>query len=263
MPQGEPRTKERGAAPGMVRLHFLVGYNGADFAGWQSQKTGESVQDAIEKVFGELAGTPLRIHGAGRTDTGVHAIAQSFHADLPPGRFDFATWVRAMNAHLPAGVRILSVKQAPRLFHARFSSTGKVYQYRIWNDPVLHPLENGRAWHVPKPLDVGLLREVAAIIGGTHDFTNFAGNRKKPLENPVRTLKPVRMKKSVSLLTLEFDGSGFLYHMVRLLTGEMIRVAMGRQDLETFRTRLLNPDESSKASFCAPAEGLYLLRVRY
>src|SRR5438067_6784607 len=172
------------------RLKFIVAYDGAPFAGWQSQSHRNTVQDHLERAFERIAGTSVRVHGAGRTDAGVHALAQCAHADVT--RRTPIDWVAALNAHLPREIRVLRCVRAPADFHARYSAKGKIYTYRIWNAPVLSPFELGRAWHLPgAPLDVGALKNAAALFVGTHDFAAFAANRGKagPVEpDTVRTI---------------------------------------------------------------------------
>lgn len=252
-------------AEAQERLKLTIAYDGRPFSGWQSQADANGVQDHIEAAFLSVAGLKLRIHGSGRTDAGVHATGQIAHADLPRGRLTPATWQAALNAHLPDGIRIT---QATRVrggedgFHARFSAKGKRYLYRIWNAPYLHPLEIGRAWHVPRSLDRDLLREAAALLIGRHDFARFTANRGQKENNTVRTIRQIRVRSSGPLVTLTFEGDGFLYKMVRLLTGTIVRVAEGRAPLSFIRD-LLSPQVRARTHFMAVAEGLYLTRVLY
>jgi tRNA pseudouridine38-40 synthase len=156
----------------------------------------------------------------------------------------------------------LDAKRAAPGFHARFSATGKIYNYRVWNARSLHPLEIGRVWHVPSPVDIEALRQAAEILSGSHDFAAFAANRGKPDENTVRTIHQIAVRRSGAILNLRFEGDGFLYRMVRLLTGSMIRMAQGKQTLEWLRSFIDSP-EARKTSYCAPAQGLFLNRVLY
>src|SRR6188472_728200 len=124
------------------RLRFTVAYDGATFAGWQSQANGNTIQDRLEAAFATFARKPARVHGAGRTDAGVHALAQSAHVDLPSAAIPAWQWVEALNGALPPTIRVMACRWVSPKFHARFSATGKVYRYRIWNGAVLPPLEN-------------------------------------------------------------------------------------------------------------------------
>ena len=248
------------------RLRFTVAYNGRLFKGWQSQACGNAVQDYLEAAFGKLCGGGDRVpvHGSGRTDAGVHALAQTAHAEVPADRLTPADWVFALNAHLPHEIRVLRCAWAAPGFHARFSATGKIYRYRVWNGPVLPPLEIGRAWHVFLPLDMDLLRQCATAFTGTHDFAGFAANRGVPATDTIRTLRRIGVVgRSGGLVTLTFEGDGFLYRMVRLLTGSFIRCAKGKASPEWLTGLLDRTGPRAKTSYAAPAEGLYLCRVLY
>jgi tRNA pseudouridine38-40 synthase len=244
------------------RLKLIVAYDGAPFAGWQSQSHRNAVQDHLERAFERVTGGAVRVHGAGRTDAGVHALAQCAHADLsnkflPPDR-----WIKALNALLPPAIRVLRCRYVSQDFHARLSAKGKIYCYRIWNAPVLPPFEYRRAWHVARPLDLKVMKSAAKYFVGTHDFAGFAANRGKPERTTVRTINSVRVRKKGPCITIEFDGDGFLYKMVRLMVGALMKCALGKMHVEDITVRLKSSEPSS-ARFAAPAEGLFLVRVRY
>ncbi|MDB6175774.1 MAG: truA [Chthoniobacteraceae bacterium] len=245
-----------------VRLKMQVAYDGGPFRGWQSQAGGEAIQDHIERAFFQLCGERIVVHGAGRTDSGVHALAQVAHADVPDKKLTLPRWLTALNSFLPGEIRILKVTRARADFHARFDASGKIYAYRIWNSPVLHPLERGRVWHFPTPLDIDRIRACARMLEGRHDFGGFAANRGKPGENTVRTIHRISVQRRGALITVRFHGEGFLYRMVRLLIGTMARVGQGRAELERIG-ELLAGEGRIKSSFAAPAEGLFLVRVTY
>ncbi len=246
----------------MIRLKMQIAYDGAAFAGWQSQAGKNAVQDAIELALRNIVGGRIVVHGAGRTDSGVHALGQVAHADVPKDKFSPAAWAGAINAQLPRSVRILAATSAKRGFHARFSATGKLYHYRIWNHRFQNPLEKDRAWHVASPIDRRVLRKLCGMFEGRHDFAAFAANRGQPEKSTVRTLQKIRLSTNGNLLTMSFQGEGFLYRMVRLLSGSIVRVAQGKQTPEWLRELLENP-KGRKSSFCAPAEGLTLIKVLY
>jgi tRNA pseudouridine38-40 synthase len=243
------------------RLKLIVAYDGAPFAGWQSQSHRNTVQDHLERAFERINGAPVRVHGAGRTDTGVHALAQCAHADvlklLPTDR-----WLEALNALLPPAIRILRCRNVSNNFHSRFSTKGKMYRYRIWNAPVLPPLEYRRAWHVAQPLDLRILQSAAKHFVGTHDFASFAANRGKAEASTIRTINSVRVRQDGPCFTTEFEGDGFLYKMVRMMMGALVKSALGKAPTEEIPSRLRS-GKTGSARFVAPAEGLYLVRVRY
>jgi len=244
------------------RLKLTVAYNGAAFAGWQSQVHRNTIQDEFERALHKITGQRLRVHGAGRTDAGVHALAQGAHVDLPDRRLSVERLANALNAVLPSAVRVLRCQYVSRRFHARFSATGKLYRYRIWSGPVLPPLEVGRAWHISSPLDVDLLKAAGEKFTGTHDFAAFAANRGKNEKDTTRTMHSIRVRKSGACVTIDVAGNGFLYKMVRLMVGAMVRVALHKFELEEI-VRRLKSSRPDGARFVAPAAGLYLVKIWY
>ena len=243
------------------RLKLTVAYDGAPFAGWQSQSHRNTVQDHLERAFERVSGVVVRVHGAGRTDAGVHAFAQCAHVDvsksLPTDR-----WIKALNALLPPAIRVLRCRYVSQDFHARLSAKGKIYRYRIWTTPILAPFEYGRAWHIAQSLDLEILKSAAKHFVGTHDFAAFAANRGKPEPSTIRTIISVRVLQKGPCITIEFDGNGFLYKMVRLMVGALVNCALGKMRIEEISSRL-HSGKARSARFVAPAEGLYLVRVRY
>ncbi len=268
-----PSLPRHGPAPGCKRLRLTLAYDGAPWRGWQSMPGGRTVQDELNAAFLKVAGAPVRTQGSGRTDAGVHALAQVAHADVPESaalRAD--AWVNALNAHLPPSIRVLEVAEPEPDFHARFDATGKVYRYRIWRNRVMSPFEAGRAWPVYGRLDEDALRQGAALLTGTHDFARLSANRggekeaKQRLDpaSTTRTLRRVEVRQAgADVLEIEFEGDGFLYKMARLLTGSLVHLARGRADLAWLRDLLEQPRSGPKSHHAAPADGLYLVRVSY
>jgi tRNA pseudouridine38-40 synthase len=246
------------------RLKLTVAYDGAPFAGWQSQANGNTIQDYLEKAFAGIARRNVRVHGAGRTDAGVHALAQCAHTDLLSKEIPAWQWVQALNGALPPTIRVMACRYVSPEFHARFSAKGKVYRYRIWNGAILPPLENQRAWHVHTALDLDAMREATKVFTGTHNFAGFAANRGKPEQATVRTIGAVRLRRSGRCLTIDFFGDGFLYKMVRLMVGALVRCGKGQSSFREIEERLQFPLRfKSRERLVAPAAGLYLVRVRY
>jgi tRNA pseudouridine38-40 synthase len=240
-----------------MRLRLVIAYEGGGFKGWQSQAGGGTVQDHLEAAFATLCGERIVVHGAGRTDAGVHALGQCAHVDVSREM----DWITALNGNLPRAIRVLRCTRAAKDFHARFSAKGKIYTYRIWNGPILSPFELGRAWHVAGPLDMDLIRTAARMLEGRHDFQPFAANRGKPDKDTTRTIYSVAVQKKGPLVTLRFHGNGFLYKMVRLMTGALVKTGQGRAPADSIATYLAG--DAGKCSYAAPAEGLYLTRVIY
>jgi tRNA pseudouridine38-40 synthase len=245
-----------------ARLKLTIAYDGAPFAGWQSQAHANTIQDHLENAFRRVAGKEIRVHGAGRTDAGVHALGQCAHADVPGRARSAAVWQRALNALLPPTIRVLHCRYVSSDFHARFSAKGKIYRYRIWAAPVLPPLEVGRAWHISAPLDFKRIICAARNFIGGHDFRAFAANRGKKEANTVRTIHSIRVRKRGALITINFNGDGFLYKMVRLMVGSIVRCGLGKMPPHNIVKSLVAPRTAS-LRFAAPAEGLILVRIHY
>jgi tRNA pseudouridine38-40 synthase len=246
------------------RLKLIVAYDGAPFSGWQSQANRNGVQDHLEKAFAKICAERVCVHGAGRTDAGVHALAQCAHADLAARRYSADRWRSALNGLLPSTIRIMRCNFVSESFHARFSAKGKIYRYRSWNGDVLPPLENGRAWHVRHPLDFVSMSGAAKSFLGRHDFTSFAANRGAPVVDPERTVRRVGLQRSGPLISIDFEGDGFLYKMARLMAGALVRIGLGKTSPDEIPARLRKPSIAiSHAREVAPAGGLFLIRVGY
>lgn len=251
-----------------MRLKLTVAYDGRPYNGWQSQPDGKTVQDHLHKALAEIAKQPISIQGSGRTDSGVHALGQIAHFDTPdPTSMNPANWLAALNTKLAATIRILASEAVPPDFHARFSAVGKIYHYDICTDPVLPPHKAGLAWHLPRGLDASLLAEALQKVCGRHDFHAFAAYRgNEPLAMDYhRTIHAAYLEILADGCRLTFAGDGFLYKMVRLLTGAAVKVAQGKLRPADF-TALLDQGPHlprGKSPLCAPADGLYLQQVLY
>jgi tRNA pseudouridine38-40 synthase len=244
------------------RLKIIVAYDGGPFAGWQSQTHGNTIQDHLETAIRQVSGEETCVHGSGRTDTGVHALAQCAHFDLRESRLKPAALQKALNATLPARIRILRCAQAPSTFHARFCVRTKTYRYRIWNAPVLPPLEFGRAWHLIKPLDLSAMEAALVKFVGRHDFGAFSANSGKGRADTIRKVGRARMTKKGARIMIEIEGNGFLYKMVRMIVGALVLHSEAKLTLSEI-SKQLNGHTEGAQRFVAPAAGLFLLRVRY
>jgi tRNA pseudouridine38-40 synthase len=256
-----PNDERRPAKDRSRRLKLIVAYDGAAFSGWQSQANGDTIQDRLETAFASVVGEKVRVHGAGRTDAGVHALGQCAHVDLAT-RLEPGVLRAALNASLPSAIRVLRCGFVPRIFHARFGAQGKIYRYRIVTTPVLSPFEVDRAWHVTSPLDDRLLRACAKEFLGRHDFVGFAAQRGAAVTSTMRTIRKVRIRRAPGLTTIDFEGDGFLYKMVRLMVGAVVRCALGKITLAEVRQRLRGGPPAAER-LVAPAAGLTLVRVQY
>ncbi len=254
----------------MPRILFTCAYDGTPWRGWQSQAGGETVQDVLEAAFCAILRAPLRIAASGRTDAGVHAVAQCFHADIPEScRMSTENWRAALNAHLPGSIRVMHAEVVAADFHARFSAVGKVYEYGICTAAVLSPFLENRVWHRPMGVAEDVLRETLSVYEGTHDFRRFAARRGNEPENPpadfyLRTIYSATVEPELGgeQLRLRFHGNGFMYRMVRMLVGTAYQVAAGKMSRDALAEMLDNP-VGPKTCHCAPPGGLYLTRVLY
>lgn len=251
-----------------MRLKLTIAYDGRPYHGWQSQPGGNTVQDHLHQALLAIAKQPVPIQGSGRTDTGVHALGQTAHFDAPPAlTMNPCNWVPALNTKLPATIRVMHCEEAPPEFHARFSATGKTYHYDICTEPVLPPFRAGLAWHLPQSLDPASLTAMLARFCGPHDFHAFAAYRGN--ETPDTSHHRTILRADAAVLTdgwrLTFSGDGFLYKMVRMLTGAAVKVAQGRAAPDDLAARLDQPPglPLGKCNHCAPADGLYLEQVHY
>ncbi len=244
-----------------MRLLLEIAYHGAGLNGWQSQAGGNTVQDFLEAAFRALGENGVSVQGSGRTDAGVHANAQQAHVDVAGGRLTTREWLSALNAHLPASIRVMHLREVPSDFHARFSAIGKIYSYRIWNAPAMHPMLADRAWHVPGTLDPEGIRAASFLFTGTHDFAAFSARRTKEPEHTTRTIHGIEAVFDGPKIELRFEGGGFLYKMVRILAAAIVRHGAGRCALEELQARLR--EGSPAFSHTAPACGLCLEKVLY
>ena len=245
----------------MPRFKLTIEYDGTPFRGWQVQENDITVQGVLEKAAKALSGETVRVHGAGRTDAGVHAKGQVAHIDLTkPFRTD---QVRdAMNAHLrPHPVAILSAEQVPETFEARFSAIKRHYIYRIVNRRADLTLSLGQAWRVPKPLDTDAMHEAAQQLLGRHDFTTFraAECQAKSPEKTLDQLDVVRNGNDVSVIT---SARSFLHNQVRSMVGSLVWVGEGRWSKADLK-RALDAKDRTACGPVAPPDGLYLMQVDY
>jgi tRNA pseudouridine38-40 synthase len=251
-----------------MRLKLTITYDGRPFEGWQSQPGSNTVQDHLKRALEETAKEPMHLSGSGRTDTGVHALAQVAHFDAPDHlSMNPYNWVPALNTKLPASIRVLFCEEVSPDFHARFSATGKVYRYDLCTDPILSPFKAGLAWHLPRSLDAEVLQQALDLFVGQHDFRGFAANRgnETPETSWVRIIASATVAARDDGYRITYRGDGFMYKMVRLLTGGAVHAAQGRISLHDLGHLLDQTTSTSprKSPVCAPADGLYLEEVIY
>lgn len=244
----------------MRTLKIILAYDGTRFVGWQRQAEGESIQGLLEDALARFEGAPVTVHGAGRTDAGVHALGQVASARVGFAH-DTRTLTRALNAHLPADVRVVSVEDVADGFHARFSASGKTYRYQIRNTVVADPFDRAFVWHLPEPLSLSAMNSAAGLLIGTHDFRAFRSAGSK-ISNTVRAVTRSEWRNNAGLLTYEISGDGFLRHMVRAIVGTLVEIGRGWRQPEEI-SALLRGAARAAAGATAPALGLFLVSVDY
>ncbi len=245
-----------------LRWKVVCAYDGTAFAGWQSQPRGNSIQDVIEARIAVMVGGLVRIHGSGRTDAGVHALGQVFHFDAP-WRHGADKLLAALRVGLPPAIQIKSVRPVPSEFHARFSATGKIYEYHLHlgdADPFTRPY----AWALlrPTPPDLKVMEMAAAVLRGSHDFAAFAAFNGSEQEDTVRDLRRLEIIKRGRRVKLVFEADGFLYKMVRSLTGALVTAGEGKLAPARIKTLLKSGVRTAEIQ-TAPPQGLFLVRVLY
>jgi tRNA pseudouridine38-40 synthase len=243
-------------------LKLTLQYDGTSYVGWQRQAEGTSIQGLLEAALQPLAGRPASVHGAGRTDAGVHALGQVASVGMATA-LECTTLVRALNAVLPPDVRVTAVEDVHEAFHARFSATGKRYEYRIVNAPIVSPFIHRYVWQVIPPLDFDAIRLASGPLIGQHDFAAFqaAGSA---THSSVRTIRGIEWTDGGSdgPFVMHIEGDGFLRHMVRSIVGTLVEVGLGRLPPDAIGQALASRDRA-RAGPTAPARGLFLTRVDY
>jgi tRNA pseudouridine38-40 synthase len=245
----------------MTRWRLTVEYDGGPFVGWQRQDNGPSVQGALEEAIKGFSGEEVQVAGAGRTDSGVHALAQVAHFDL--AREADADTVRdAINFHLkPRPVAVLEAQAAASDFHARFSAIERAYRFRIVNRRAPLALDAGRAWQVAVPLDSGAMNEAAQVLVGHHDFTSFRAAQCQA-HSPVKTLDEITVTRHGETITMDVRARSFLHNQVRIIAGTLRQVGEGKWTRDDVAKALAACDRAA-AGPTAPPHGLYLAAVRY
>ncbi|NHM33407.1 tRNA pseudouridine(38-40) synthase TruA [Neobacillus terrae] len=245
----------------MQRYKCLVSYDGTGFEGYQIQPNGRTVQGELERVLNKLhKGGPVKVSGSGRTDAGVHAKGQVIHFDsalsIPEEK-----WGMALNSLLPKDLTILKVEKADPEFHARFNAVGKEYRYQLLLSKSRSPFLRNYAYHYPYPLNLEAMEEGFNYLRGTHDFTSFC-SAKTEVTDKIRTIREIDYFIKDNLLVLRFAGNGFLYNMVRILTGTLLEVGAGERKPEEL-AEILKGKDRRLAGKTAPPHGLYLWKVFY
>lgn len=242
------------------RIRLIIQYDGTDYVGWQLQENGTSVQQRLNEALLFVTGEQIRVHGSGRTDSGVHARAQVAHFDTN-ARMPADKFAVAMNMRLPRDIRVLFSEETSETFHARFSAKNKTYRYTIQTGPHADVFTRGTALHLHAPIDVQRMRRAAKDALGEHDFSAFmsAGSA---LERTVRTVSRSEWVQNGRYLFYDVSANGFLYNMVRILVGTMLEIGSGKLPEDAIARALLS-HRRGDAGGTAPPQGLALMRVQY
>lgn len=244
----------------MQRMKCIISYDGTLFSGYQVQVDTRTVQSELEAVLEKMHKKTVKVVASGRTDAGVHALGQVIHfdthLDIPADR-----WVQAMNAMLPKDIAVLSAEPVAENFHARYNAQGKTYKYEIQLSKIRNPLMRHYAYHYPYPIDIGRIEKAIKYALGTHDFSSFCAAN-TDVKDKVRTIHSIDCVQAGDVLTLTYTGNGFLYNMVRILTGTLIEIGSGKREPEEM-ANIIAARNRSAAGKTAPPQGLYLQQVYY
>ncbi len=246
-----------------MRYKLLISYDGTHYHGWQVQFNGISIQQKIEEALTLILRSKTKITGSGRTDAGVHALGQIAHFDSD-FTLDIQAILHSLNGLLPSDIRILSLSEAADDFHARYSAKGKIYAYHLYLERVLNPFKRNYVWHVPFIKNLQAMREASLQFVGTHDFTSFANEAHKGTASydSLRRIDRIDFIEEEGGYSLEFEGEGFLYMMVRNMVGTLVEVGAGKRTPQSIAEILLRKDRKC-AGQAAPAQGLFLVKVLY
>lgn len=243
------------------RTRIVVAYDGTDYCGWQIQPNGVTVEEVLNRKLGELTGEDIRIIGASRTDSGVHALGNvavfDSESPIPPERMAYA-----LNQKLPEDIIAVRSDEVPPGWHPRYQpQVTKTYEYHIYNAPVPNPLKRRYSAFVSFPMDVEAMRQGAACLAGEHDFASFC-NVRTNVEDTVRRIDGLEIEKEGADITIRVTGNGFLYNMVRIIAGTLIRVGRGFYTPEKVK-EILDARKRTEAGVTAPPEGLVLVEIVY
>lgn len=245
----------------MRNFKIIIQYDGSRYQGWQKQgSTQNTLQGKFEALLSRLAGEPVEIAASGRTDAGVHAYGQTanFHMNTDLSAQEL---MEQINQYLPEDMAVIECSEADARFHARLNAKKKTYRYRVLNSSVPHVFDRKFVYQVPEALDVEAMRKAASCLVGTHDFKSFT-SAKKSKKSTVRTIESIDIVCVGEEIRFLFTGDGFLFHMVRILTGTLLEVGLGKRSAEDM-PRLLMACDRQEAGFLAPAQGLALMEVSY
>lgn len=247
----------------MKNIAMAVLYDGTAYHGWQRQENAVTVQQTVEEALSKLTGEQIRVTGCSRTDAGVHALDYIFNfrseTGIPVEKLPYA-----LNYHLGSDISATGAWEVPEDFNARFSARGKRYIYRIWNSQMRNPFLNRYSWHIPYRLDTAAMCHAAPIFEGTHDFAGFmaAGGSQKTTVRTVRLCRAEEDPEQPGLITVTVEADAFLYNMVRIMTGTLAEIGLGRISAESLPA-IIESCDRRQSGLTAPPQGLFLKRVYF
>lgn len=244
----------------MKNIKLTIEYDGTDYCGWQIQKNAKTIQGILVNAIEKLTREEITLNGSGRTDSKVHAYGQvanfKTNSNIPPEKF-----AHALNGILTEDIKVKKSEEVDMDFHARYSAKAKMYRYLIYNSKFPSPLLRNRAWYVPYPLNFEEMERAAGSFMGTHDFSAFRASG-SDVECSVRTVSRISLDKNGDIMSLEVTASGFLYNMMRIITGTLVDVGRGKIKCEEVQ-KIIESHNRKRAGQTAPPEGLYLVHVYY
>lgn len=245
----------------MRNIKLTLQYEGTRYQGWQRQtSTDNTIQGKLETLLTKMCGEPIELQGSGRTDTGVHALAQiaNFHTSSP---MELGLMQEYINRYLPEDIAVTGIGEAPERFHSRLNAKGKVYCYKVWNSAVPNVFLRRYAAEVPGTLDGEAMRRAASFLLGEHDFKAFTSARKGN-KSTVRRIDAIDIEREGDLLTFTFRGSGFLHHMIRIMMGTILECGAGTRDPESI-PKVIESRNREQAGALSPAKGLTMTKVLF
>lgn len=245
----------------MRNIKIIVQYDGTRYSGWQSQEHDENtIQGKLTAVLTRLLGEAVELAGSGRTDAGVHALGQVANFKTR-SEMSCVELLENLNHYLPEDIGVISIEEVDARFHSRLNAVRKTYRYHIWNSPIHAVFDRRYTWSIEQHLDVPAMRRAAAGLTGTHDYKAFS-SIKRGKKSTVRTIEAIEIEQTGVDITISFTGNGFLYHMVRILTGTLVEVGLHKKTQEDMQAILASLNRE-QAGVMAPAQGLFLVNVEY
>ena len=242
------------------RIKLMLEYNGARYHGWQAQPDSVTIQGTVEAALTRITANPVRLHAAGRTDAGVHALAQVVHFDTP-SEIAVSDLQRGLNRILPADIAVWQAAEVAHDFHSQYAAKRKTYAYIVYNHPLRSVFRASYTWHIRQSLDVAAMRDAASVLLGEHDFSAFRASS-CTARSPIRCMEQLAIKQRAEQIFFILRANGFLQHMVRNIVGTLVAIGQGKIPLHDMSV-ILQSRQRKLAGPTAPPQGLFLVRIQY